>query len=52
MRKNELVNEIIRLQTLKSKCFYKVVSREELNNLSLRELNHIYFISKEIKEGE
>ena len=48
MNKNEIIKEIIRLQSEKRKIFYKVADEKELNKLSIKDLNHIHFISKMI----
>lgn len=52
MDRIEMINEIIRLQTEKSKVFIEVAKREDLEKLSELDLNMIYAITKHVKEAD
>lgn len=48
MEKEETIEEIIKIQSSKPLQFVKVAKKEDLQKLSIGELYHILFISKQV----
>lgn len=49
MTKQEIIQEIIKMQTEKLGLFVEVAKENELNKLIIGELNHILFISSQVE---